>query len=170
MNKIMPMTDKSYAVPAVGGGIGAIFHNRIEKDKWDNDVSVIEMPDGRKYRLVHHTEPTKYRQKATLYGGRNLFVRIFTSTSDNDCVETKIEINNILVSWGDGDNLGVTKLEETWPKGEQHKRKTIEFKEDEAPLVNTLRQIPNDNFEQVILTTIFFLEGHPEKWQRKPEK
>lgn len=162
------LSEKAYSVAAPNGGFGAIFHPRCEKDKWDNDVTVIETP-SKKYRMVHHTTPEKYRQKATLYGGRNKFIRIFTSTSANDCVETSIEINNFVVSWGDGDNLGVHKLEATWPKGEQAKRKTVPPEEDEKELVVALSQITDDNFEQVIITIIFYLEMNDDKWQSKPE-
>lgn len=163
------LSEKSYAVAALNGGLGAIFHPRCEKDKWDNDVTVIETPTH-KYRMVHHTTPEKYRQKATLYGGRNKFVRVFTKTSDNGSVETFIEINNFVVSWGDGDNLGVHKLEGTWPKGQQDKRQTVQPEEDETILVAALCLIQDDNFEQVLITVIMYLEMHEDKWQRKPEK
>lgn len=85
----------------------------IEKDKWDNAISEMAIQErghnARSFRIVHHPSKVNWRSSATIYGGRDRFLRYSTYSPDNDMVEhtaTVITaIGEFSVSYGDGDFL-----------------------------------------------------------------
>lgn len=89
-------------------GLGIIEWNK-EIDKWDNKVSIITLPDGTKYRMVHHKvrQGKGHLEYATIYAGKNKFMRYRHFTPDRDAEPTTLTIGNYKISWGDGICLGV---------------------------------------------------------------
>lgn len=89
----------------------SIFEGHIEKDRHDNDVSKISFPD-REYRMVHHSKNHHIRQFATIYFGKDKFIKFCSYWSDNDRQAHKVELitacGKLEVAWGDGDCLWVT--------------------------------------------------------------
>lgn len=83
-----------------------IFEGHVEKDKWNNEISKILFPDFT-FRMVHHTEQGKFRQNATIYGGRDKFLKFSSYYSDNDLhahsVSIRTALGEITTWWGDGD-------------------------------------------------------------------
>lgn len=88
----------------------SIFHGHVEKDRHDNDVSKISFPD-RNFNMVHHSKQHHVSQFATIYFGRDKFIKFNSYYSENDCEEHYVELitrmGTIHVAWGDGDTLRV---------------------------------------------------------------
>lgn len=87
----------------------AIFHGHFEKDKYNNEISKIVLPDYT-YRMVHHSKREHRRQFATIYFGRDQFVKFCSFLPANpDMQEHTVDIitkvGTVSVSWGDGDCL-----------------------------------------------------------------
>lgn len=83
-----------------------VVDRRCEKDKWNNEVTKFVTP-GYTYRMVHFTEPYRSKQRAIIYGGRGIFVRSNSFSSENDCVAEWVECGPFRVTYGDGDFLGI---------------------------------------------------------------
>lgn len=77
-----------------------------DKDKYDNQVSLISLPDGQKFRMVHHTNKWDYRY-ATVYGGYKKFMKFIYRGTENDCATNDIELGGYKMSWGDGDPIHI---------------------------------------------------------------
>lgn len=81
-----------------------------QKDKWDNEVSEIMFPSYA-FRMVHQLDKkngqTAYRQSATIYGGKDQFVKFNSFWSDSDTqahtVEIKTALGDFYTWWGDGE-------------------------------------------------------------------
>jgi hypothetical protein len=127
---------------------GLIFE-RSEKDKYDNDVSIIQLADGTKFRMVHHSKNFHRRQRATVYADRGKFIKVEAFAPDDDCMATWISVAGYRVEWGDGDNLGVVN-----PEG---------FPD----LSSQLRQIHEDNMGAVLVFVLSSIEHVEECWLRK---
>jgi hypothetical protein len=86
----------------------AILVPEVEKDKWNNVISEIKFP-GRTYRMVHHPSKNHFRSSATIYGGKDKFVRFSSYSSDRDTEENSAtlmtNVGDFYVAWGDGDLL-----------------------------------------------------------------
>lgn len=74
-----------------------------EKDRYDNDVSIIHMCHGVKYRMVHHNKRFHKSQRATIYAGRGKFVKVQYTNYGNDCMEDHYEVAGYKWSVGDGE-------------------------------------------------------------------
>lgn len=93
------------------GTIGSpVFVPHHEKDRFDNEVSTIHFPPLR-YRMIHHSAQGKFLQSATIYGGKDEFLKFSSYYSDRDTqahtVSIRTAIGEFYTSWGDGDCLGV---------------------------------------------------------------
>lgn len=122
---------------------------RIEKDRFSNDVSIVHLANGRKFRLVHHSAPHQFRQKSTVYAAKGKFVTLSSYFSDNDIQSHVFEIAGYQVQWGDGDVFYAKS-----PEG--------------APdLTDRLYKISDDNEEAVILEVLTAIENLPECWKFK---
>lgn len=88
----------------------SIFHGHCQKDNHDCDVSLITFPD-RTFRMVHHSQPSHVRQFASIYFGRDRFVKFLSVSPLKDGAEHYVEIytksGKLNVAWGDGDTLRV---------------------------------------------------------------
>lgn len=82
-------------------GLGTIEW-MCDKDKHDNKVSRIMLPDGTRYRMVHHNNDWWYRY-ATVYGGYNKFMRLPYRGSERDTVMNTIQLGGYKMGWGDGE-------------------------------------------------------------------
>lgn len=143
-------------VPTSSGHIGAIFYPRKEKDKYQNDVTIIELPDLRKYRMVHHMPESKWRyQRLTVYAGRGKFFKITLRFSENDCKANVAEVHDFFISWGDGDNLGVYRVD------------NAPHRPEDANIIAALQDVTEDNWEQCVLMVILWLEQNDDRWLRK---
>lgn len=77
---------------------------KVDSDRHDNKVSIITMPDGTKYRMVHHRSQSYY-EYATIYAGRNKFMRFRYRETESDCAMNTIELGGYSMGWGDGDPM-----------------------------------------------------------------
>ena len=85
------------------------IENRVQTDKWNNQVSLIHICSGETLRMVHHTSAYKTWQKATIYFGRGKSVKAkYNIHHDNPCVSTELEVAGYKISWGDGEVLSVS--------------------------------------------------------------
>lgn len=85
-------------------GLG-IIDWKSDSDRHDNQVSIITLPDNTKFRMVHHVSKGSY-EYATVYAGRNKFMRYKYHVPERDAQATTLSLGNFSTSWGDGDNLG----------------------------------------------------------------
>lgn len=87
----------------------AVLIPELERDKWNNVISEIKFP-ARSYRMVHHPSKNRFRASATIYAGKDKFVRFASYNSDRDTdahTATIITaVGDFQISWGDGDCLG----------------------------------------------------------------
>jgi hypothetical protein len=131
---------------------------RDTKDKYNNEVTKFMMCDGREYNIVHHTKnPLAYHQRATLYGGRNKFLRLYWTQPTSDTQMTIFRAGIFEVGWGDGDNGGCF----SFPAG-------YEFSENEKEFAKELSKIPDDDFDSVLLKVIDYTIMN-DAWQSKEE-
>ena len=84
-------------------GLG-IIDWKSDSDQYDNAVSIIMMPDGIKYRMVHHRSQNYY-EYATIYAGRNKFMRFKYRETESDTAMDTIELGGYSMGWGDGDPM-----------------------------------------------------------------
>lgn len=123
---------------------------RVQKDRHDNDVSLIRVGCDWHFRMVHHTPLRLARQRATIYAKDRTFVRVEIVSPDNDCIPTKITIAEYTMEWGDGDPL----CAENNPSG--------------PDLKSALEQITEDDFDLVILTVLANVLGRRDGvWESK---
>lgn len=87
-------------------GLGMLRY-RVQKDKWDNDVSLIDMPSGDSYRMVHHTPAHYNKQRATIYRSDRKYVRVEYYFVRRDTEAEYVRISAYEILWGDGDCGGV---------------------------------------------------------------
>lgn len=52
-----------------------VIHERIEEDKYGNDVSIIYLTSGRRLRMVHHTPSGRERQRCTIFAGKGKSIK-----------------------------------------------------------------------------------------------
>ena len=78
---------------------------RKERDKWQKDVTIVNMPDGTKYRLVHNSKELSvhYQQFAILYRKAGVFLRYFYSHPSSDRALKTVKLGGYEMSWGDGE-------------------------------------------------------------------
>ncbi|QIG70211.1 hypothetical protein EVB87_111 [Rhizobium phage RHph_N28_1] len=74
---------------------------RSEKDRYDNDVSMIRFPDGTYYRMVHRSPEDRPIHTATIYGGRGKFVRFKSWFNTHTKHYTGCEVAGYNVRWYD---------------------------------------------------------------------
>ncbi len=129
-----------------------LIEERADRDRYDNEVSLITLADGRKYRMVHHDPANKPRQRATIYAGRGVFVRVKSHTPDRDTIPHAITVAGYETQWGDGDNLGA------W---------AADGMEPVPGVLDALRQIEHDNFDLAIVTVLAAIADVPEAWERR---
>lgn len=122
---------------------------RVEKDRFDNDVSLITLADGTRFRMVHHKPARHSRQHATIYAGRGKFVKVKYFIPDNDCMATSIDIAGYGMSWGDGDPLGSASN----PEG--------------PDLKDQLEAIREDDFDAVIILVLTAIKSLDEIWEHR---
>lgn len=123
---------------------------RIHKDRWDNDVSEIMLADGSKFNMVHHTPKSKWwRTHSTIYGGRGKFIKVRTSSSEDECAATVIEVGGYKVAWGDGEVISV----ENNPRG--------------PDLKLMLEQISDNDFDTVIVNVLSAIQYVDAAWTYK---
>jgi hypothetical protein len=135
-------------------GVLGEIDERVEKDKWDNDVSLITLASGAKYRMVHHSPKDKWwRQRATIYAGRGVFIRFEYTTSSNDCVAETCEAGGYKMWWGDGEPGDVIKSD----------------KPGAPDLKETLGKIhaSGSHFEEMLLVVLTAVDGKPDLWDKK---
>ena len=82
-------------------GLG-IIEWKADSDQHNNQVSLIMMPDATKYRMVHHRSQGYY-EYATIYAGRNKFMRFKYREGKRDTELDVIELGRYSMAWGDGD-------------------------------------------------------------------
>ena len=92
-----------------GAVLSPFFLPHHRKDNYDNEVSEIHFPDIR-FDMVHHNKhQTAAAQSATIYAGRDRFVKFNAFYSENDMEEHTAKIitaqGTFIASWGDGDFL-----------------------------------------------------------------
>lgn len=94
--------------------IGRILWN-VEKDRYDNSVSIALLPGGRRLRIVHHTpkKPWHRTVRSTVYRGHGSFTKIERTSARNDCGLDRLTVSNYGMAWGDGELIDV----EENPKG-----------------------------------------------------
>ena len=123
---------------------------KVEKDRYDNEVSLIHLPGPRPpFRMVHHKTKSPLRDRATIYAGKGKFVTMRAFSPTNDCVATSIEVAGYTMYWGDGDPLDPT----CNPAGPN--------------LHDRLRAIHDDNFEAVIILVLDAIKDIDAMWERK---
>lgn len=101
--------DKRFAVLGLG-----IIDWKAEIDKYANHVSIITLPDGMRYRMVHHRSTGTY-ERATIYAGRNKFLRYTYRETQSDRDTNNIELGKFSMAWGDGDP-GWVEVDPTLPE------------------------------------------------------
>jgi hypothetical protein len=87
-------------------GLG-IINWYTEKDRYDNEVSIICMPYGLEYRMVHH-KSRGYYEYATIYAGRNKFMRFRFLEGKSDTHGDVLQLGNYEIFYGDGEVVSVT--------------------------------------------------------------
>lgn len=97
----LPLSDGNGTFAALGLGI---IEWKSDTDRHQNKVTVITLPDNTKYRMVHHVSRGSY-EYATIYAGRNKFMRYKYRETRSDCATNTVQLGNFSVSWGDGDPL-----------------------------------------------------------------
>lgn len=128
---------------------GASIDWRAQKDRYDNDVSLIKWGCGWSFRMVHHTPMERARQRATIYAKDKKFVRVEMFAPNDDCMSTFITIAGYRMEWGDGD----PGTAENNPLGRD--------------LKSALEQICEDDFDLVILTVLGNIKCHDALWETK---
>lgn len=134
-------------------GHPVIIQPRAEKDRFDNDVSIVELPH-RSFRLVHFTPVGKFKQRAVLYSGPGRFIRLYFKYSDNPCAMIVFEAGGYQICWGDGDNLSVEHLPD-------HATTKID------DLMTRLRQVHSDNWEECLVCILLRIEHDDSCWRFK---
>lgn len=131
-------------------GLGFIKWNE-QTDKYDNKVSLIQLPDGTGYRMVHH-KSTGYYEYATIYAGHNKFMRFKYRETQLDSQANTISLGGYSMSWGDGDPMHA----ENHPDGP-----------DLRPI---LSQITESDYckTQFILNVLFHAGNVDACWDSKP--
>jgi len=153
------MTSKHSAGAQSGIPIGFIEH-RVEKDNYQNDVSLIRMCGGRTFRMVHFMPNHKFRQSANIYAGRGKFVKVnwFCSERPTDTTWIKFfygQEKELHFEWGDGDLL-LCEIPDDLPK---HISESLrEFTKHEP------------QFSDLIVHLLSHLENEDSLWRRKETK
>lgn len=105
-HKLPSAEDADYTLEFERGTTGQLGLGIIEwmcdKDKHDNVVSRIMLPDGTKFRMVHHNNAWNYRY-ATVYGGFNKFMRFTARSSERDTQMNTAQLGGYKMGWGDGE-------------------------------------------------------------------
>ena len=120
----------------------------VEKDRYDNKVSLVRLPGRAPFRMVHHPTKSPLRDRATIYAGKGKFVRMRSFAPTDDCKATTIEIAGYTMSWGDGDPLNP------------------QCNPDGPNLRDQLYAI-HDNFDAVILLVLAAIKDIEDLWERK---
>lgn len=97
------MTNETYGALGLG-----MIRYRCQKDKWDNDISLIDMPSGDSYRMVQHTPPHYNRQRATIYRRDRKYIRVEYYFIRRDTEAEYIRVGGYSIEWCDGDRGDVT--------------------------------------------------------------
>lgn len=129
------------------------FQHRAQKDNWNNEVTIVTLPSNRSYRMVHHTERSRYKQRFTIYKGRGVFIKGETFSSANECQAETIKIAGYEMSWGDGDFLGITDT-----KGRNN-----------TELEAVLSSVQAAQFDAVILQVLIAAEQDDSMWEHKEQ-
>lgn len=132
-----------------------LVSHRAEQDKWKNDVTILRTPDGKQYRMVHHSQPYHKKQRFTIYEGRNRFIKVFYTLPRDDTHEHSASAHRYTVTWDGMDNLGVT-IDDSIGLGGH----------DDAELVEALKKIKGGHYFEVFLSVLNYVEVF-NCWQSK---
>lgn len=123
-----------------------------EKDRWDNEVSIILLPDGRRLRMVRHAPKKAWHRtvRSTIYRGRGSFVRVVTTAGRNDCCYDELTVAGYGMLWGDGEIGPFTNA-------------------DKGPDLETLvtTECVHQNTENAILTVLGAIIDVDDVWETK---
>lgn len=93
--------------PEINGMPVAFWDPRCQKDKYDNDVTLITVVDTT-YRMVHYTPVSANTQRASIFGGRGIKASFRSFWNENTpSAPHTINVSGFYTSWGNGNNLGV---------------------------------------------------------------
>lgn len=127
---------------------------RVEQDRFGNDVSLIEVEAHghiHKFRMVHHTPRGSWRQTATIYAGRGVYVKYKTCTYDNPCRPSVLECAGYSQHWGDGESMGA-------------------FSNPAGPNLNRKLDALHDDYEKALCLILSEIAGNDDVWLRKEIK
>lgn len=131
-----------------------MIEERIEKDRYENDVSIISMCTGEKYRMVHHSPENKWwRQTATIYGGRGKFVKVEYKETESDLQTNTLTVAGIKFEWGDGDCFFPSNLPE-------------KFTESDRAAIRDICGLP-EGFHDLVIIKMMQLVERCDLWQFK---
>lgn len=87
-----------------GNYLGYIEY-RKERDRWQNDISLVYMPDGKCYRMVHHSKELAihYKQYARLYRKSGVYINYEYTHPSSDTAMKTVSLAGYSMSWGDGE-------------------------------------------------------------------
>lgn len=87
----------------------AFINDRVETDKFGNEVSIIMVVD-RSFRVVNHTpEHKKWNQRVSCYAGHGISLKAKLYTGSwHETGSDDLYVGPVTTSWGDGTNLGFT--------------------------------------------------------------
>lgn len=113
-----------------------------QKDNWDNEVSIILLPNGRRLRMVRHApkKPWHRTVRSTIYRGRGSFVRVVSTAGRNDCCYDELSVAGYKMLWGDGE-LGPFTNAEKGPDLEQIVTSTCWHQDQENAILTVLGAI-----------------------------
>ncbi len=116
--------------------------DRKERDRFGNDVSIISI-DKRIFRMVHHTDPTRLKQRATIYARAGMFLRYesFFSFDGKYRSYIKIDENRLMIDNGSFTTTG------------------------ETTFAVTGKDLPAD--KEYLVKLLFILKDSPLQWQMK---
>ena len=83
--------------------VPAIFYDKHHKDKYHNDVSILELGDGFKFKIVHHFTAWRRHQKYTVDAGRGKSLKLTLTYPASDCDYDTVDVGGYKCGWGDGD-------------------------------------------------------------------
>lgn len=92
-----------------------MINYRSERDRFNNDVTLITLPCGQIFRLVHHTSAHVSTQRGTIFRRKGIYIRMRYVIPDDPCKATVFEIGGYKLQYGDGEVLDI-QCEEGWPE------------------------------------------------------